>query len=132
MNTDVPLAAPLKSARHRRTFYTGLAAAFLITGLVGFGPTYFLKPLRSSPPLTPLLHVHAAVFTSWLVLLFAQTALVSSSRIDLHKRLGIVGALLAALMVPLGIMTAIEAARRGVSNGEMGPLAFMVFPIGAV
>jgi hypothetical protein len=127
----IPLA-PLTSARRSRIFHTCLALAFLITVFAGFAPTYYLKGAYGTPALSPLLHLHAAVFTAWLVLLVAQTALVAAHRTDLHKRLGIAGALLAALMIPLGVMTAIEGARRGVGPNGADPLAFMIFPIGAV
>jgi hypothetical protein len=109
-----------------------LALALLITAVAGFGPTYFYKGLYNHPPLTPLLHVHGAVFTAWLVLLVSQSALVAAHRVDLHRRFGIVGAVLAALMIPVGVLTAIEAARRGVATPGLEPIVFMVFPIGAV
>jgi hypothetical protein len=82
--------------------------------------------------LTPLLHVHGLVFTAWLLLLVAQSALVAAHRVDLHKRFGIAGAVLAAAMIPLGTLTAIEGARRGVATPGLQPLVFMVFPIGAM
>jgi hypothetical protein len=72
------------------------------------------------------------VFTAWLVLLIVQSGLVRADRVDLHKRLGIAGAVLAALMVGLGLYVAINGARRGVSADGMAPLAFMIFPFGQV
>ena len=104
----------------------------LITAIAGFGPTYFYKGFYDKPPLTLLLHIHGVVFTAWLVLLVAQSALVAAHRVDLHKRFGIAGAVLAAVMIPVGIKTAIEGARRGVATPGLEPLVFMVFPIGAV
>ena len=132
MNADVIPAAPLSRARPSRIFYTGMAAAFLVTTVAGFGPTYFLKPVYLSPPLSPLLHAHGLVFTSWLLLLLIQSAFIAAHRVDLHKRLGIAGAVLAALMIPLGLMVAVEAARRGAATPGLTPLVFMVFPVGAV
>ena len=117
-------------ARRDRIFHIGMAVAFLITAIVGFGPSYFFKPVHPSPALIPLLHVHGLVFTAWLVLLIVQSGLVRADRVDLHKRLGIAGAVLAALMVILGLLVAIDAARRGTSADGMDPLAFMIFPFG--
>ncbi|MBI4625969.1 MAG: hypothetical protein HY736_22455, partial [Verrucomicrobia bacterium] len=128
---DVIPVTPLSLARQHRVFHTGMAVAFLVTALVGFAPTYFLKPVRPSPPLNVPLHIHGLVFTSWLLLL-TQSALVARRRVDLHKRLGIAGVVLAAAMIPLGIMTAVYAAHRGTTTPGMEPLAFMVFPVGAV
>jgi MFS family permease len=70
MNAEVaPAITPLRPTRHHRIFHIGMAVAFLVTGLVGFAPTYFLKDFYHTPPLSPLLHVHGLVFTSWLLLL---------------------------------------------------------------
>jgi hypothetical protein len=135
MNSDASPpspAIPRDLARQGRLFHTCMAVAFLLTAVVGFGPTYFFKPVHPSPPLSPLLHVHGLVFTTWLVLLIVQSGLVRADRTDLHKRLGIFGALLAALVVSLGFAVAIYAARRGTSAGGMTPLAFMIFPLGQI
>jgi hypothetical protein len=130
MSADATPVIPLTTARQDRIFHTRMAVAFLITAVGGFGPTYFFKPIHSSPPLPPLLHVHGLVFTAWLVLLIVQTGLVRSNRVDLHKRLGIFGAVLAALMLLLGSFVAIEGARRGTRADGMDPLGFMIFPLG--
>jgi hypothetical protein len=107
-----------------------MAIACLITAIVGFGPTYFYKPVYPSPPLSPLLHLHGLLFTAWLVLLIVQSGLIRADRVDWHKRLGIVGAALAVLMVILGVMASVYAARRGTAADGMTPLAFMIFPFG--
>jgi hypothetical protein len=132
MNADAASLSTSVPVRRDRIFHTGLAVAFLVTTIAGFGPTYFLKEIYHTPPLSPLLHVHGMVFTCWLLLLLAQSALVASRRVDVHRRLGIAGAVLAAAMIPLGVLVAIEAARRGAATPGLTPLSFMVFPIGAV
>lgn len=132
MKTNVLSAPSLTPVRPARIFHTSIAVAFLITVIAGFGPTYFLKGFYDKPPLSPLLHVHGAVFTLWLVLLIVQSGLVSARRVDRHKQLGIAAALVAAAMLPLGVMTAVEGARRGVATPGLEPLVFMVFPIGAM
>jgi hypothetical protein len=135
MTPDASPAAPAiaqNPARQGRLFHTSMAVAFLITAIIGFGPTYFFKPVHPSPPLSPLLHVHGLVFTSWLILLIVQSGLVRAERVDLHKRLGMFGAALAALMVILGLMVGIEAARHGTAVDGMTPLGFLIFPFGQV
>ncbi|MEO7597337.1 MAG: hypothetical protein ABIV50_00275, partial [Opitutus sp.] len=132
VNVNVVAPTPLVSRRPSRLFHTGIALALLVTALAGFAPTYFLKAYYHAPLLSPILHLHGVVFTAWLVLLLAQSALVASHRVDLHKRLGIAAAMLAVIMMPVGTMTAIDGARRGVAVAGMTPLAFMVFPIGAL
>ncbi len=132
MKVDVTPRDPLSPARQDRMFHAGMAVACLITALVGFGPTYFFKPIHPSPPLPSLLHAHGLVFTAWLVLLIMQSGLVRADRVDLHKRLGMAGAALAAAMVVLGLYVAVDGARRGASADGMTPLAFMIFPFGQV
>lgn len=55
-------------------------------------------------PLLPFsVHLHAAVFTSWLVLFVVQTSLVRHGRVDPHRQLGAAGAVLAATMLIVGL-----------------------------
>ena len=130
MTTNASPDLPRNPVGQGRLFHAGMAVAFLLTAVAGFGPTYFFKPVHPSPPLSLLLHVHAMVFTAWLILVIVQTGLVRADRVDVHKRLGIFGALLAASMVVLGLSVAVDAARRGASADGMTPLAFMIFPFG--
>ena len=71
----------------------------------GFARTYFLRPLFFRAPLPLLLHVHGAVITSWILLFFTQTCLIAAHRVDWHRRLGIVGAALAVVLV--GVVTSV-------------------------
>jgi len=111
------------------TFYTAIAIALALTVFVGFAPTFYLKAVFATPPLTALAHLHGVVFTAWMVVLIAQTRLVANGRIDMHRRLGIAGAGIAAAMIVVGLMTAIAAAARGFTppNGPP-PLAFLTIP----
>ena len=60
-------------------------------------------------PLPPLLHIHGAAFSCWVLLLIVQTSLVATGRVDLHRRLGLLGFGLACLMVILGLLVATNA-----------------------
>jgi uncharacterized membrane protein YozB (DUF420 family) len=117
--------------RRERFFY--IAMAIVIVGVVfgGFARTYFLRPYFTTQPLTPLLHLHGIVFTSWLVLYLTQTVLVAAKRTDIHRRLGIAGAVIAVLMILIGSTTAIIRAQQGATPVEgVSPLAFLVIPLG--
>lgn len=100
-----------------RLFYTGMAIACIITVFVGFAPSYYLKGQFGAAPLTPLVHLHGLIFTSWIVLFFAQTVLIASHRIETHRRLGVAGAVLGALLVVVGLATALGFARRNIVSG---------------
>lgn len=92
---------------------TDRAAFLVLVGLVwigmlsGFGRNSFLHVRAHGFDYPIIVHVHAVVFTGWLVLFTAQMTLIRAGRVDLHKRLGLVGAALAAVMVVLGPATAI-------------------------
>ena len=109
MATMVPRAAAGRRGAER-LFYGAMTLAILMTVFVGFAPTYYL--LDSFAGVTPLVHVHAAVFSAWVVLLLAQTSLVAAGRVDLHRRLGIVGVALVPLLLIVGFATTIAVAQR--------------------
>ncbi|MDQ2921316.1 MAG: hypothetical protein M3R52_06875 [Acidobacteriota bacterium] len=125
-------ATPAITRRRReRWFYLCMSIAVVITVFAGFAPTYYLRPLFTSKPLMPLLHLHGFVFTSWLVLFLVQTTLVAAHRTDIHRRLGIVGGVIAALMVLVGVSTAIIRAKQGATlPGGPSSLIFLVVPLG--
>ena len=124
------IAAPRGSAERR--FYGWAAAVTALIALGGFARTYYLKSVFGTPPLSVLIHMHAALMTSWVVLFVVQTRFVAARRVDLHRRLGVFGALLIAAIVAVGIPASIESARRGVTIGDLTPLMFMVLPLGTV
>jgi hypothetical protein len=117
--------------RRKRTFYLAMSFAILITVFAGFAPTYYLRPFYTPSSLMPLLHLHGLVFTSWLVLFMVQTTLVAAHRIDIHRRLGIAGGVIAALMVVVGVVTALIRANQGATPiPDVAPLSFLVIPLG--
>lgn len=117
--------------RRERLFFTGMAVAIAVTVFAGFARTYYLRPYFVTSPLSPLLHLHGLVFTSWLLLFLTQTALVAAKRTDIHRRLGILGAVIALLMLLVGVTTAIIRAKQAaVSTNDTAPLTFLVVPLG--
>lgn len=114
-----------------RRFFSGMAAVALVTVIAGFAPTYFLKGLFEGPPLSPALHLHGALFAAWMVLFLVQALLVAAKRTDIHRRLGIAGAVLAVAMPVVGMVVATSAAKRGVTiPGGPPPLQFLAIPLG--
>jgi hypothetical protein len=125
-------ATPAVAVRLRRTrrFYVAMALAFALTVFAGFSRTYFLKLHYGGPALSVLLHIHGVVFSSWVLLFAAQTTLVAARRTDLHRRLGVAGAVLAGMLLVLGTTTAILRVRGGSAPipGVSG-LAFLAIPM---
>ncbi len=102
----------------------------------GFAPTFYLRPwfhratISGAVQLSPLAYVHGVLFTGWVMLFIAQTSLVAARRVDLHRRLGVFGGLMAVAMVVMGTWTAIAAAARGAAPPGADPLVFLVVPLG--
>ena len=88
------------------------ASVSAVTILAGFSSTDAPKSV-GVPALPWIIHLHAVVFTSWLVFYVTQTTLVLTGRTAVHRRLGIAGVVLAALMLIVGSATAITVTRLG-------------------
>jgi len=114
-----------------RRFYTVMAIAIALTVFAGFAPTFFLRGLfEQKKELTSLVILHGILFTSWIVLFVTQVRLVAAKRTDIHRKLGVLGGLLAAAMPVVGFMAAIASAKRGFTPpGGPPPLVFMMIPL---
>ena len=95
---------------------------------VGFSRSYYLKGWYGSPALPTLYHVHGVLFTSWMALLVAQTTLVASRRTPLHRRIGVAGGVLAALMTVAALAMTVDLARRAVAGSSPEGLGFVIVP----
>lgn len=117
-----------------RLFYTGMAIAMALTVVVGFGSTYYFRLLSGTPAtvsggsITQTLHVHALLFTAWVLLFVVQTSLIAGRQVKVHRRLGLASLALAAGMIVVGLRTAIEAAARGAAPPGVDSLTFLVVP----
>ncbi|HQR35580.1 MAG TPA: hypothetical protein PLK30_22765 [Blastocatellia bacterium] len=104
---------PRTNRQTERRFFMLLASLIALFVFAGFARTYYLRPLFMPAPLTPLVHLHGLVFTLWVILLIVQTQLVAAGRADIHRRLGVAGIVLAALMEVFGILVPLAAAKDG-------------------
>jgi hypothetical protein len=112
-----------------RRLYVWFAVFIPIIVLAGFARSYYLKGFFGFPELPSLLvHVHGIVMTSWVVLFVTQVTLVATGRTKTHQRLGVFGALLAVLIVIVGVLTAIAGAARGATPGPPA-LQFLAVPL---
>ena len=126
---EAPRAARTRAASDRR-FFLPVAIAIALVVFLGFAPTYYLRGRFHSEPLPAVFAIHGAVFSAWVVLFVVQAALVSARRTALHRKLGLLGAVLAPLMLVVGYQAAVAAARRGsVVPGLPPPLVFLAVPL---
>lgn len=100
-----------------------MAVLLLATVFVGFAPTYYLAGLVPAPEPSRLnlpsgiVRVHAVVATLWMLLFAVQVSLVALHRVNLHRRLGALGFLLACAMVVTGFMAGTDTLVRNVPPG---------------
>jgi len=118
-----------------RRFYAGMIIALAAMVFVGFAPSFYLRSFfAGGRSLTPLLYVHGLVFSAWMALLITQSALITSRRPDLHRKLGALGLLLALAMLIAAAATALTLATRllqskGANAAGHAALALLDLPV---
>ena len=127
-------ARPRLRLHYDNLFFSAMAGVALIAILVGFARTYFLAGLFRAPLPNLLVHIHGAAFTLWIILFITQISLVMARRVDLHRRLGLLGFVLAIVMILLGTVTASDRLARHVAQPGTDTVeevrAFYTVPLG--
>jgi hypothetical protein len=90
----------------RRWFYVWMAGACVLIAFVGFAPTYWLQLTSGTVVGSPLLHLHALLFSAWPLYLLLQTVLAARGRVARHRAWGLLGVSLATAMVLVGFAVA--------------------------
>jgi hypothetical protein len=119
----------LPGCRYDHVFFPGMALLMLSTVFAGFARTYYLAGVFHAPLPSLIIHVHGAAFSCWILLLVTQASLVSAGRVDIHRRLGMVGFLLASLMVVLGVLAATDSLVRQAGSPGRDPKFFYIIPL---
>jgi hypothetical protein len=122
------MSAPLVRRRDHR-FYNGMSLLIAAIVFAGFYRTFYLSPWLHGPALSPLRIMHGVAFSAWILLFVTQTTLVAAGRTDIHRRLGIAGAVLAVGMVVLGSVLAVWNAREGRAPPGIPPRVFLIIPL---
>ena len=104
------LAHPRVPARSEERFFFIMAC--VIAGTIAAGFSLHLAMGRSSFAVPLIYHVHAFVFFGWLALFVAQSGLVSSGNVALHRRLGMLSLLWVPLMLVVGMMMTLASLQR--------------------
>ncbi|MBC9031959.1 hypothetical protein IAG41_06105 [Sphingomonas sp. JC676] len=91
-----------------RWIYVFMAGLFIVTVFAGFVPDSIGKmgdvAAGRRPPFPPILHVHAVLMGSWLLLLLTQATLMATGRRAIHKQLGLLAVVLAPAIVVAGFL----------------------------
>jgi len=99
-----------------------MAVVLFLPVAVGFGPTFFLRPWSGARdplggPFPLHLIIHGSVLSAWFLLFVAQTWLVAAHRVDLHRRLGVIGIGLAVAVVVASSVTIVRMVPRATITG---------------
>jgi hypothetical protein len=113
---------PRVTADHRFFLITSIVMA--LTVVAGFSTQLAMG--RSTFGAPPLVHVHAVVFMGWVAFYVLQNALVATGSVALHKRLGWIGAVWAAVMVVLGTTITVVMVREGRTPFFFQPAYFLI------
>jgi FtsH-binding integral membrane protein len=122
-------AAGLPGHRFDHYFFSGTAWLMLAAVALGFGPTYYLAGVFNAPLPSRIIHIHGAVFSCWILLLIAQNSLAWAGRVDIHRKLGVAGFLLACLMVIVGWTAATDRLARGTAPPGLDTYFFYIVPM---
>ncbi len=90
-----------------RNAFLIFTALVWVAVLSGFGTDTFNHLSKFGLDYPLIVHFHAVAFVGYLTLFTVQVALIRNARADIHRRLGLAGAGLAAIMVVLGPATAL-------------------------
>ncbi len=123
----------ISAQRQGHRFYVGLALFLIATVVIGFWPSYFGTFLSGGVARPLVMHVHGAIFTGWMLLLFLQVGLASSGRVRAHRRVGTFGIWYGALVWVMGVIATFAAPIIHVRAGEWTvdqAGGFLIFPIG--
>lgn len=124
-----------KPDRHdaERRFFGRMALAIIVIVFIGFAPSFYLFQTvsypRPNPQLTTTSLLHGLVFTAWLALFYTQTRLVAAKRLDVHRRLGIWGFVLALAILPVTYLTSVRAIPRDTHPPIIDALGWSAVPL---
>lgn len=119
------LSGTARSRSMDRWIFVGMALWFILIALVGFVPDSIMKTAMVKAgvraPFPAILHVHAMLMGSFLLLLLAQTLMVATGRCALHKQVGIVAFVLVPALVIVGLILAPTMFHQAWGGAHFGP-----------
>jgi FtsH-binding integral membrane protein len=127
--STVKVRAGVPGRKYDHVFFSAMALLLLGSVFLGFAHSYYLAGMFHAPLPSAIIHVHGALFSSWILFLLAQTTLVAAGRTDVHRRIGIAGFLLACLMVIVGVWAGTNALARNFAPPGVDAKTFYVIPI---
>jgi hypothetical protein len=124
----VTIPRKLAGRRYDKVFFGCMVVLLMAIVFVGFARTYYLAGVFRAPLPAPILHIHGALNTSWMLLLAVQAFLVSAKKIKWHMALGIAGFSLAVVMVGVGFVVSANQLHRYAYDPHFDVLSFETIP----
>jgi hypothetical protein len=124
--------------RRERLFYVIACVVMLVGVAVGFHMFYLHGLNDAGQPITQqsasLVYVHGGLMTCWMVLFALQCGLVTTGNCRLHMKLGMTAVVLYAVIVPIGVITALLQIRYADPRSfpPFGPYRFLALPLAEV
>lgn len=119
--------------RPRSRFYLGLAFVCAAIAIGGFAPSYWLQLPAGTFKGSPLLHIHGALATAWVVFLISQSSLVTRGNVARHRDWGLFGISLASVLTVVAVMVAVESMTTKLEQGQGNPVrAFLIVPMSGI
>ena len=123
----------LRNRRITHAFFITAVVYMTIVVFVGFWPSYFGQLFTDMPDRHWVIHLHAAVFTGWLLLLLVQVSLVAAGNTRFHRKLGIAGGAYGILILVLGVAAAFVLPLEKIADGQWSmdeAASFLILPLG--
>ncbi len=125
--------APAPEHTPGERIFVWLAAAMAAVAFVAFAPTYWLQLPAGTFAGSGLVHLHAILFSGWMLLMAWQAWQAAQGRLKRHRAHGLVGISLASLMVVVGLAMAIDRVHGADAAGYgAAARAFMIVQVSGV
>jgi len=92
----------------RNKFYLVMSIILILIVFAGFAQSFYLAPMFETEPDIPIEYVHGAVMSAWFIIFMLQTSLVAAGRSDIHRRLGILGAVIGVGVIVMGLIVIVQ------------------------
>ncbi len=106
--------------------YIWLSGVMALMAIVGFWPTYYGPLTRRTLVQSPLIHLHAVVFTGWLAVFAAQAVFAATGRLRWHVRFGRIGIAYGVGLIVLGLTTGVLRAAALPRGGHAEGLLYVI------